>query len=175
MLMSSKDKKVFLFPQFSSVTQLCLILCDPMDCSTPGSSVLYCLPEVKWKSLSRVQLSATPWTVAHHSPVSMGFSRQEYWGGSPCLPNPGIESMSPSLQADSLPSEPPGKPKNAGVGSLYLLQVIFLTQELKPCLLHCRWILYQLSYQGSPWFVIYGLYYVEMCCFITYFIERFWL
>ena len=47
-------------------------------------------------------------------------------------------------------SEPPGKPKNIGVGSLSLLQGIFLTQELNKCLLHCRQILYQLSYQGSP-------------------------
>ena len=64
------------------------------------------------------------------------------------LPNPGIEPRSPVLQADSLPSEPPGKPKNIGVGSLSLLQGIFLTQELNQGLLHCRQILYQLSYQG---------------------------
>ena len=57
---------------------------------------------------------AMPWTVAHQAPLSMEFSRQEYWGGLPCpppgdLPNPGIEPMSPVLQADSLPTEPPGK------------------------------------------------------------------
>ena len=66
------------------------------------------------------------------------------------LPNPGIEPRSPTLQADSLPFGPPGKPKNAGVGSLSLLQGNFQTQELNQGLLHCRWILYQLSYQGSP-------------------------
>ena len=55
-----------------------------------------------------------------------------------------------TLQADSLPAEPQGKPKNTGVGSLTLLQQIFPTQELNWDLLHCRWILYQLSYQGSP-------------------------
>ena len=49
------------------------------------------------------------------------------------------------------PAEPQGKPKNTGVGSLYLLQRIFLTQELNQGLLQCRWILYQLSYEGSPW------------------------
>ena len=80
-----------------------------------------------------------------------GFSRQEYWNGLPCpppgdLPNPGTEPRSPALQADSLPSEPPGKPKNTGVGSLSLLQGISLTQELNWGLLHCRWILYQLNY-----------------------------
>ena len=65
-----------------------------------------------------------------------GFSRQEYWSGLPCplfqgnLPNPRIKPRSPSLQADSLLSEPPRKPKDTGVGSLSLLQGNFLTQEL---------------------------------------------
>ena len=66
---------------------------------------------------SHVQLLETPWTVAHQSPLSMGFSRQEYW--IPCpppgdLPNAGIKllsSASPALQMDSLPTEPPGKPQ----------------------------------------------------------------
>ena len=58
---------------------------------------------------------ATPWTVAHQVPPSMGFSRQEYWSGLPFpspgdLPDPGIEPRSPALQADALTSEPPGKP-----------------------------------------------------------------
>ena len=63
------------------------------------------------KSLSRVRLFATPWTVAYQALQSMGFSRQEYWSGLPFtspgdLPNPGIESGSPALQTDALPSEP---------------------------------------------------------------------
>ena len=67
------------------------------------------------KSLSRVRLFATPWTVAHQAPLSMGFSRQEYWSGLPFpspgdLPDPGIEPGSPALEADALTSEPPGKP-----------------------------------------------------------------
>jgi len=66
------------------------------------------------------------------------------------LSNPGIKSRSPQLQADSLPAEPPGKPKNTSVGSLTLLQHIFLTQESIHGLLHYKQILYQLSYQGSP-------------------------
>jgi len=61
-----------------------------------------------------------------------------------------MESRSPALQMDSLSSEPPGKSKNTGMGSPSLLQQIFLTQGLNQGLLHCRWILYQLSYQGSP-------------------------
>ena len=68
------------------------------------------------------------------------------------LLNPGIEPRSPALQVDSLPAEPQGKPKNTGVGSLLLLQQIFPTQELNRGLLHCRQILYQLSYEGSPYF-----------------------
>ena len=64
------------------------------------------------KSLSRVRLFATPWTVAHQAPPSMEFSRQEYWSGLPFpspgdLPNLGIEPWSPTLWADALPSEPP--------------------------------------------------------------------
>ena len=69
------------------------------------------------------------------------------------LPNPEIESRSPALQEDSLPTELPGKPKNNGVNSLSLLQQIFPTQELNPGLLHCKWILYQLNYQGSHLFL----------------------
>ena len=72
--------------------------------------------KVKVKSLSCVRLFATPWTVAYQAPLSMGYSRQEYWNGFPFpspgdLPNPGIEPRSATLQADALPSEPPGIPK----------------------------------------------------------------
>ena len=71
--------------------------------------------ERKVKSFSHVPLCATPWTVAHQAPPSMGFSRQEYWSGLPFLSpedltDPGIELRSPILQADALPPEPPGKP-----------------------------------------------------------------
>ena len=69
---------------------------------------------MKVKSLSHVQLFATPWTVAYQAPPSMGFSRQEYWSGLPFpspgdFPNPGIKPRSPALQADSLTAVPPGK------------------------------------------------------------------
>ena len=65
----------------------------------------------KVKSLSPVQLFATPWTVAYQAPLSMEFSRQEYWSGLPFpspghLSDPGIEPVSPALQADALTSEP---------------------------------------------------------------------
>ena len=69
------------------------------------------------KPLSRVRLFATPWTVAHQAPPSMDFSGQEYWSGLPSpspgdLPDPRIEPRSPALQADALPSEPPGNDTN---------------------------------------------------------------
>ena len=84
--------------------QSCPTLCNPMNCSPPGSSVHGILQartmewvaisssnawkwKVKVKSLSRVQLLATPWTAAYQAPPSMGFSRQEYWSGLP-LPSP---------------------------------------------------------------------------------------
>ena len=110
-------------PCSQPATCACPTLCDPMDCSPPDSSL-------------------------------RGISWQEYWRGLPCLPlgdlpNPGIEPRSPSLQVDSLPTEPQGKPKNTGAGSRSFLQRIFLTQELNQGLLHCRQILYQLSYMGS--------------------------
>ena len=71
-------------------------------------------PQNGVKSLSCVWLFVTPWTVAYQAPPSLGFSRQEYRSGLPFpspgdLPNPGFEPRSPVLQADALPSKPPGK------------------------------------------------------------------
>ena len=65
-----------------------------------GSITMYLMPQ-KVKSLSRVRLFATPWTVAYHAPLSIGFSRQEYWSGLPFpspedLPNPGIKPRFPT-------------------------------------------------------------------------------
>ena len=79
----------------------------------PTASAIFLLSEVKL--LSHVRLLVTPWTVVYQAPQSMEFSRQEYWSGLPFpspgdLPNPGIKPRSPTLQADALLSEPPGKP-----------------------------------------------------------------
>ena len=106
----------------------CPTLCGPMGCSPPGSS---------------------------GRGDSPGKNTSEYCSGLPCpppgdLPNPGVEPRSPTLQADALPSEPLGKSRNTGVGSLSLLQGNFPTPESNRGFLHCRQILYQLSYQGSP-------------------------
>ena len=88
----------------AKLLQSCPTLCDPIDGSQPGSPVPGILQartlewvaisfsnawkwKVKVKSLSRVQLLATPWTAAHQAPLSLGFSRQEHWSGVP-LPSP---------------------------------------------------------------------------------------
>ena len=117
---------------------------------------LYRPDEVKW-SESRSVLSASLRSHGLYSPwnsqarilewVAVPFSR----GSS----NPGIEPRSPTLQVYPLPAKPQKNPKNTGVGSLSLLQWTFPTQESKQCLLHCRQILYQLRYQGSPLPVLY--------------------
>ena len=67
------------------------------------------------QSLSHVQVFVTPWTIAHQSPLSMGFSRQEYWSGFPFptpgdLSKPGMKPASPVLAGKFLPLSPPGKP-----------------------------------------------------------------
>ena len=96
--------------------QSCPTLCDPIDSSPPGSSVHGILQartlewvaisssnawkwKVKVKSLSRVQLLATPWTAAYQAPPSMGFSRQEYWSGVP-LPSPVVFPIFFNLSLD---------------------------------------------------------------------------
>ena len=84
-----------------------------------------------------------------------GVLRLEYWSGLPFpspgdLSKPGIEPRSPTLRVDSLQSEPQGKPKNSGMGSLALLQRVFQTQESNWGLLPCRQILCQLGCEGSP-------------------------
>ena len=81
---------------------------------SPGGESLVCLVAQLYLTL------ATPWTAVCQAPLSIGFSRQEYLSGLPCpapgdLPNPGIEPRPPALQADSLPTEPPGKPHNFGL------------------------------------------------------------
>ena len=70
---------------------------------------------------------------------------------------PRVQTQVSHIADGFFPSEPSGKPKNTGVGSLSLLQGNFLTQESNWSLLHCRWILYQLSYQGSPFIPVSNL------------------
>ena len=136
-------------------SQLCLTLCNHLDCSPPGYSV-HGIPQTRMLE----------WVV-------MSFSR----GSSQTRDRTQVSYIA----SDSLPSEPPGKPalelkseseshsvlcnslqprglhhpwnspgQNTGVGSISLLQGIFSTRGSHPSLLHCRQILYQLSHQGSP-------------------------
>ena len=105
--------------------------------------------------LSCVQLFVTPWTVACQAPLSMGILQAKIleWVALPSFrgtSQPRDWTQVSHVAGGFLPAEPPGKPKNTGVGSLSLLQGIFPTQESNLGLLHCKWILYQLSYQGSP-------------------------
>ena len=80
------------------------------------------------KFLSHAWLFATPWTVAYQTPQSVKYSRQEYWSVLPFpspgyLPNPGMEPGSPALQADALPSAPPGKPSLLKIAYVWRLCV----------------------------------------------------
>ena len=106
------------------VAQLCPSLCNPMDCSPPGYSAHGDSPGKNTE-------------VGCHALLQGIFPTQG-------------RSHSPAVQADPLLSEPPGKPINTGVASLSLLQGVFPTQDLDWVLPHCTWILYQLSYHGSP-------------------------
>ena len=105
--------------------QSCLTLCNPLICSLPGSSVHGILQAriLEWVAMPSSRGSSQIRDQTQVSHIADGFF---------------------------LPSEPPGKPKNTGVGSLSLLQGIFPTQESNWGLLNCRQILYQLSYLGSP-------------------------
>ena len=97
-------------PSEVKVVQYCLTRCNPINYTVHGI----------------LQARILEWVT---------FSLEDFQGN---LPSPGIEPRSPTLQVDSLPAEPQGKPKNTGMGSLSLLQRIFLTQESNRGLLHCR-------------------------------------
>ena len=117
-----------LYTLLCSVTQSRPTLCDLLDCSPPSSSVHGILQA---RILERVPM-----------PSSRGSSQSRDRTQVFCI------------AVDSLPTEPPGKSKNTGVGNRSFLQGIFPSQELNQGLLHCRWIIYQLSYQGSPQYTL---------------------
>ena len=138
----------------SEVAHSCPTLSDPMDCSLPGSSIhgIFQARVLEWGAIafsesgSVVSNSLQDHGLYHPRIlqarilewVAFPFSRASY--------QPRDQTQSPALQADSLPAESQGKPKNIGVVSLSLLQGIFPTLESNWGLLHCRQILYQLSY-----------------------------
>ena len=101
---------LMLAPHLASSREPSAPMCSPTDTSQP------CEPDrAHAKMLSHVKPFVTMWTIAHQAHLSMTFSKEEYWNGLPFpspgdLPHPGIEPGSPALQADSLSTEPPGKP-----------------------------------------------------------------
>jgi len=103
-----------LLTQESNPCLLCLLHCRQIlyPLSHLGSPHVVEVKSSEVKSLSRVRLFVTPWTAAYQAPQSIEFFRQEYWSGlsfpSGDLPHPGTEPGSPTLRADSLPTEPPG-------------------------------------------------------------------
>ena len=113
---ASKDASKFLGKVKVLVAQLCLTLCDPM-----GSSVHSPPGLCPW-----AHDMGSPWaplSIAHQAPLSMGFCKQECWSELPCpspmdLPDPGIETGLPTLQVNSLPSEPPVKSQILGYNDL---------------------------------------------------------
>ena len=113
----TRDQHLYWATTDWSWVSICLF--HPTWSSHPLNSIPYGFSESE--SVGRLVMSdsfETPWTVARQAPQTMGFSSQEYWSGLPCpspgdLPDPWIEPGSPALQADTLPSEPPGKPLRA--------------------------------------------------------------
>ena len=113
----------------SSVFYLFILL---LCCEYLKGLTHFCLSVIcgKVKLLSLVRLFATLWTVAYQAPPSMKFSRQEFWSGLPFpspgdLPDPEIEPRPPPLEADTLTSEPPGKPNQVILYNLFNLAVSF--------------------------------------------------
>ena len=156
---------------------MCLVaqtLCNPMNCSLPGplSMGTFQARTLEWAYPSSMR-SSQPKDQTQVSHIAGRYfiiwairEAQEYWSGWPIssprdLPDPRSKS-NPVLQADSLPAELQGKPKEGssvhrdspgkilGVGYHALLQGIFPIQGSNPGVLHCRWILYHLSHQGNP-------------------------
>ena len=103
-----------LWYQYAPALAACVVLLIPLLCSCVSFDHCTAEKERKVKSLRHVRLFATPWTVAYKAPPSMGFSRQRSWSGLPFpspggSSNPGNELGPPTLQANALQSEPPGK------------------------------------------------------------------
>ena len=122
-LLEPAKKCQYLFITFPSVLMERSIISGPVPLEYRfvfiggvGSGCCVCVCTCTLSQLSCIQLFATPWPVAHQAPLSMEFSRQEYWSGLPFsspgdLPDPGIEPASPVLAGGYLTSASPGKPR----------------------------------------------------------------
>ena len=111
---------------------------------------------------SRVRLFGTPWTIVRQAPLSMEFIRQEFWSGLPLpspgdLPDPGIELGSPTLQENSLPSEPPGKPYKVLYVSYYSITSLESYNNLERwrkggiCSAYTRNMMWAIICDGTHW------------------------
>ena len=128
---------------------------------------LACLSTVKLRWWARGLLltgwvmsnsTTIPWAVAHQAPLPKGFSRQEYWGGLPCpspgdLPDPGIEPISPALQADSLALNHQGSPLSKSDSSFktHLIYIIFSVKPFDTSLCSLKYFLLEHSYNVFSW------------------------
>ena len=116
-----------------------MVVCDMVVCECHSvMSDSFATPQTIYTVHGNLQARILEWAAV---PFSKGSSQPR--------DRTQVSHIAPASQADSLPAEPQGKPKNTGVGSLSLLHGIFPTQESNPGLPHCRRILNQLSYQGS--------------------------
>ena len=121
--------------------------CDLSACVCVSVCLCVCLFVCVLSHFSHVWPFVTPWTVAHQTPLSMEFSRQEYWTGLPCpppgyLPDPGIELasvMSLHWQVGSLPLVPPGKPLLSTSSNLNLEPLLGLHDALSLPTGSCKW------------------------------------
>ena len=124
-----------------------------MDCNPPGSSVYGILQArilVKVKAPQSFPTLCDPMDCIVHGTLQARILEWVAFPFSTESSQPRDRTQVSCIEANSLPAEPQGKPKNTRVGNLSLLQQMFLTQESNQDLFHCRQILYQLSYQGSP-------------------------
>ena len=117
--------------------KVCVCVCVCMHAHAQAHIVEAGTRPVNVCVLSHVQLCVTLWTVARQAPLSMGFFRQKYWSGLPCsspeyLSNPGAEPRYPVLQADSLPSEPPGKLREQVTYAEHKAQNLQWTKQTEP-------------------------------------------
>ena len=140
----------------STFQNLCTILCSTCVCIQKSQNFCILLPYLMHKTLQgkkpgevsrRLTLASSTESKRQHPGQNNGVCNLSLLQRN--FPKSGIEPRSPTLQADSLPAKLQGKPRDTGVGSLFLLQQIFLAQESNWVLLHWRQILYQLSHQGS--------------------------
>ena len=130
--------------------------------------LLFTAPKENVAALDHARFFATPWTVAHQAPLSMGFSRQQYWSGLPFhppgdLPDPGFKPESPALQAASLPATPSGKPQKKMVWTKLGKNFKNIFKYFKKKELHLMNNKYMPSSLPGIWHVLLQLLFSQLC------------